>query len=58
MKRVAYILKLRELGFTDDFIADVLDLRDREREQGIIRRWEDYLPELEPPSITPPNRNS
>lgn len=44
MTRVQFIQRLRELGFTDDCIREVLALRRRERQQGIKRRYVDYLP--------------
>lgn len=47
MRKFQFILKLRELGFTDYFIGEVLDLRRREREQGIKRPWRDYIPGYE-----------
>lgn len=47
MTKTEFITKARELGFTDHFILEVLALRQREREQGIMRPYIDYLPGVE-----------
>jgi len=44
MTKVQFIRKLRELGYTDCYINKILELRRRDQDQGIKRRYEDYLP--------------
>ena len=44
MRKIQFIRELQKAGFTEYFIGEVLDLRKREREKGIRRKYSDYLP--------------
>lgn len=46
MTKVQFIFRVRELGFTDYFIGELLKLRETERSRGIKRRYIDYLKQL------------